>query len=89
MWYNKIMKPQVLEAIEKAFHPQTTEEHLQEKNGRVFGTVTVIGSPTFDELDDIRRQMRLWEQLSILLGYKATSVGPVVLQPTQRGMKRG
>lgn len=79
------MKQDVLSAIETAFHPQGVEEHLDEKQGRVFGSVKIIGSPTFDALDDIRRQRLFWDQLRLILGPSSTAVGPVVLEPTRRG----
>jgi hypothetical protein len=80
------MKEQVLQAIEDAFHPQTiVSERLVETDSRVFGFVRVEGSKVFDDLDDIRRQQRLWDSLGKLLGANAFYVGPIVLEPTRRG----
>jgi hypothetical protein len=78
------MKSEVLDAIETAFHPAQTEEHLIERNGRVLGSVKVIGSETFNALDDLRRQRRLWDQLWTNLGERALNVGPIVMEPSRR-----
>lgn len=78
------MIPQVLEAVEHAFHPTRTLDNLIESKGRIVGSVTVIGSPIFDDLDDIRRQRLFWERLRSILGYESTSIGPIVLEPTRR-----
>lgn len=79
------MIPQVLEAIEAAFHPAKMEPHLTDHDGRILGSVTVVGSDIFDRLDDLRRQQLLWRHLRELLGAQAICVGPVVLEPTRRG----
>mgnify|MGYP000904109930 CR=1 FL=1 len=75
----------VLQAIKDAFNPQSVENDLRETNGRVLGSVKVIGSAAFDGLDDARRQQRFWENLRKLLGAESTKVGPVILEPTKRG----
>jgi len=80
-----MMMQQVLQAVEAAFAPQQTENHLQEAGGRVFGSVKVMGSTTFDSLDDARRQRRLWTSLKSILGAESVNVGPVILEPTRRG----
>jgi hypothetical protein len=79
------MIQQVLQAIQQAFAPSQAESHLQEAGGRVFGSVKVIGSQTFDSLDDARRQERLWTYLRQILGPESVRVGPVILEPTKRG----
>ncbi|HLJ53767.1 MAG TPA: hypothetical protein VKT77_01945 [Chthonomonadaceae bacterium] len=79
------MIDQVLMAIKDAFHPHDVENHLVERGGRVFGSVRVIGSANFDALDDIRRQRLLWQQLRGRLKAEAVRVGPVTLEPTNRG----
>jgi hypothetical protein len=79
------MVPQVLQEVRDAFEPQDVEEHLKEVNGRVFGTVKVIGSQVFDQLDDVRRQRRLWDNLTRLFGNQWSQVGPIVLEPSKRG----
>lgn len=78
------MKEKVLQAVDAAFAPATTEDHLVEAEGRVFGSVTVVGSAKFDSLDDLRRQKLLWQKLRDALGPEAVKIGPVVLEPTQR-----
>ena len=83
--YNKGMIAQVLQAIQDAFHPARVEADLKETEGRVYGSVEVLGSSEFDSLDDIRRQRLLWERLRAILGPESTRVGPVVLEPTNRG----
>jgi hypothetical protein len=65
------MRDEVLLAIENAFHPRDVDPHLTENNGHVIGSVTVVGSDTFDQLDDIRRQRLLWQQLRGILGDRA------------------
>ena len=75
----------VLEAVNRAFAPTHTENNLFEMEGRVFGSVTVVGSEKFDNLNDLRRQNHLWQQLRELLGSGATQIGPIVLKPTNRG----
>lgn len=79
------MIPQVIEALQRAFGTQEIRSDLQEKNGRVFGFVTITGSDQFDRMDDIRRQAALWKQLGEVLGSQATQVGPIVLEPIKRG----
>ena len=79
------MTSEVLEAIEDAFHPAGVVPRLKEANGRVLGFVEVVGSPVFDGLDDIRRQRLLWQSLRKILGPESLRVGPVVLEPTNRG----
>lgn len=79
------MIPQVLQAIGNAFPGAQIDEHLRDVGGRVFGSVTVTGSHTFDESVDVRRQQLLWDQLRNILGSDAVKVGPVVLEPTRRG----
>lgn len=79
------MIPQVLQAINEAFTPQEVEEHLRETKGRVIGSVKVIGSATFDDLDDARRQQFLWKKLQQILGPQSLNVGPIILEPTNRG----
>lgn len=79
------MVQQVMTAIRQAFDTDKVEDHLSEANGRVFGRVTVLDSPTFDKLDDVRRQALLWKNLDELLGNESIKVGPVVLEPRNRG----
>lgn len=79
------MEQQVLEAITDAFHPQNMTPELTETGGRVFGFVRVEGSNVFNELDDIRRQQRLWASLLKIMGPDATAVGPIVLEPRRHG----
>ena len=79
------MITEVLQAIRDAFAPGTVEDHLEERDGRVYGWVNVTGSDEFTELDDIRRQRLFWDQLRKTLGARATAVGPIVLEPTKRG----
>ena len=79
------MEAEVLQAIQVAFNPAQTEPHLTEANDRVFGSVRVVGSAIFDELNDVRRQKLLWQKLREILGPRSTRVGPVVLEPTKRG----
>ena len=80
-----MLRESVLKIIETVFGPARTEDHLEESEGRVYGTVTVVGSPKFDGLTDVRRQQLLWNMLSDTLGADAGKVGPVVLKPTNRG----
>lgn len=76
----------VLQAVEAAFAPAETENHLVEAEGRVFGSVRVEGSLKFDSLDDRRRQQLLWQRLTeALRPEEAARIGPVVLEPTRRG----
>jgi len=76
------MIPQVLEAVQDAFHTSNVTSRLRENEGRVFGSVTVEGSIEFDSLDGIRRQQRLWDALEKHLGVaRAIKVGPIVLEP--------
>lgn len=90
---SQVTKSQVLQAIEDAFHPDQVDPHLNEAEGRVYGSVKVVGSEVFDRLDDIRRQQLLWQNLRDILKADATRVGPVLLEPINREMlepiKRG
>jgi hypothetical protein len=79
------MIEQVLQAIRGAFQPDRMVSHLNETAGRVYGSVDVVGSPIFDSLDDIRRQRLLWQKLDEVLGAQCTQVGPIVLEPINRG----
>jgi len=72
-------------AIKQAFETENVEEHLTvAENGRVIGSVTVRDSPTFENLDDVRRQQRMWDQFRLTLGSELLNVGPVVLEPRAR-----
>ena len=53
--YTVGMIAQVLQAVQDAFHPAHVEHHLRETDGRVYGSVEVVGSSVFDNLDDVRR----------------------------------
>jgi len=79
------MEAEVLQAIQDAFNPVDTEPHLTVADDRVFGSVRVLGSAIFDELDDLGRQKLLWRKLREILGARSTRIGPVVLEPTRRG----
>ena len=79
------MIPQVLQAVNQAFHPANTVNHLELAQGRVFGSVEVSGSALFDSLDDARRQRLLWDELQAILKDQSVNVGPVVLEPVNRG----
>lgn len=79
------MTEKVLDAVMKAFATTHVQSELVETGGRVFGSVTVKNSPKFDSLDDLRRQQLLWQKLREELGADALLVGPVVLEPTNRG----
>ena len=79
------MIPQVLQAVQAAFGTEHVVNGLRERKGRIFGSVEVQGSALFDDLDDVRRQMRLWDALREQLGAEATQVGPIVLEPTNLG----
>ena len=82
------MIPQVLRAITDAFGPAQIESGLKEDMGRVYGYVKVTGSDLFNDLDDLRRQQLLWTKMRETMGALTTRVGPVVLEPTSRELKR-
>ena len=79
------MVQQVLQAARTAFETNNVVDHLQTRNGRVFGSIEVRQSDQFDNLDDARRQRRLWDVLRVQLGPQATQVGPIVLEPRNLG----
>ena len=79
------MIPQVLQAVQTAFGTENVVNHLRERKGRIFGSVEVQGSELFDGLDDVRRQMKLWDELRALMGAQATQVGPIVMEPRNLG----
>jgi len=83
--YNRFMVQQVLQAAQKAFGTKNVVSHLETRNGRVFGSIEVLQSTQFDNLDDVRRQRRLWDELRALLGPEATQVGPIVMEPRNLG----
>jgi hypothetical protein len=79
------MKPQVIQAVIDAFGTSEVEDHLEERGGRVYGSVAVSNSSVFDDLDDTRRQRLFWQHLIRLLGRRAADVGPVVLESAPHG----
>jgi len=64
-----------------AFGATKVETALEERAGRIFGLVTVYGSPAFNKLDNVRRQRALWSQLHSSLGSRVQEIGVIALAP--------
>jgi len=68
--------PTIFQAARQAFGTEDVQGSL-DAGRRVHGSLTVAGSPLYDELDRTRQYRLFWRHLILLLGPQAVHVGPI------------